>query len=353
METLRNIIFWDNSLLIWFSAAGIAAAVFSVLLLIRGIVRGRLTKLAKETGLVWDDLAIHVVGKTKRFALLVGSVYVGSQLLTLTDTVNSVLRGAMAVTVLLQIGIWGTAAVTFLIRHHTKERAGDGAAITSMKALSLVVRLVLWSIVALLVLDNVGVDITALVAGLGVGGIAVALAVQNVLGDLFASLSIAMDKPFVNGDFIVVGDMKGSVEHVGLKTTRLRSLSGEELIVSNSDLLSSRIRNYGRMGQRRGSFTIGVTYGTPRDLLRKIPEMIQQAVEAQSDTRFDRSHFTEFGDSAIMFETVYHMIVPDYGKYMDVQQAINLSLHEQFEANGIEFAFPTRTVHIASGASQA
>jgi small-conductance mechanosensitive channel len=222
-----------------------------------------------------------------------------------------------------------------------------------MKALIFVIRLVLWSVVALLVLDNLGVDITALVAGLGVGGIAVALAVQNVLGDLFASLSIVLDKPFVNGDFIAIGDLVGNVEHVGLKTTRVRSLSGEQLVFSNADLLSSRIKNFGRMNERRIAFSIGVTYDTPRETLRQIPEMIKRAVESEDEARFDRSHFKEFGDSALMFETVYYVLVPDYAKYMDVQQAINLSIHEQFEASRIEFAFPTQTLHIVSDAAQA
>ncbi|MGD8498895.1 MAG: mechanosensitive ion channel family protein, partial [Chromatiales bacterium] len=219
-------------------------------------------------------------------------------------------------------------------------------------AVGFVARLVLWSIILLLALDNLGVDVTALVAGLGVGGIAVALAVQNILSDLFASLSIVLDKPFAVGDFLIIDSFLGSVEHVGLKTTRLRSLSGEQLVFSNTDLLGSRIRNYGRMFERRVVFKIGVTYQTPRDKLTKIPGIIKEAIEAQDKTRFDRSHFNEYGEFSLNFESVYYIQGPDYNLYMDIQQAINLLIHERFEEEGIEFAYPTQTLFLArQGAS--
>ena len=201
-------------------------------------------------------------------------------------------------------------------------------------------------LVALVALDTAGIDITALVAGLGVGGIAVALAVQNILGDLFASLSIVLDKPFVIGDFIIVGDMMGTVEHIGMKTTRVRSLSGEQLVFSNTDLLSSRIRNYKRMQERRALFRFGVTYQTSRDLLARIPEVVREVIEGRDETRFDRAHFAGFGDSSLDFEVVYYMLVPDYNAYMDTQQAVNLELVGRFEEIGIDFAYPTRTVFV-------
>jgi small-conductance mechanosensitive channel len=214
-----------------------------------------------------------------------------------------------------------------------------------------VVRLALWSVILLLALDNLGVDVTALVAGLGVGGIAVALAVQNVLGDLFASLSIVLDKPFVIGDFVNVGELVGTVEHIGLKTTRVRSLSGEQIVFSNADLLGSRIRNFGRMYERRVVFTIGVTYQTPRSKLIAIPRIIREAVEARQKTRFDRSHFKEYAASSIDFETVYFVLDPNFNAYMDIQQEINLQIHERFEAEGIEFAYPTQTVFLAQASA--
>ena len=173
-----------------------------------------------------------------------------------------------------------------------------------------------------------------------------ALAVQNILGDLFASLTIVFDKPFVINDFLILGDYLGRVEHIGLKTTRLRSLSGEQLVISNADLLASRIRNYGRMYERRVAFSIGVVYGTPRKKIIKVPTIIREAVEEHESTRFDRSHFKSYGDFALLFETVYHVLAPDYNIYMDTQQAINLRIYERFEKEGIEFAFPTQTLHL-------
>jgi small-conductance mechanosensitive channel len=210
------------------------------------------------------------------------------------------------------------------------------------------VSVVVWSIVLLVVLDNLGVKVTTLLAGLGVGGIAVALALQNVLGDVFASLSIILDKPFVIGDYITIGEHQGTVQAIGLKSTRMRSLSGEELIFSNNDLLASRIRNYGRMTERRAVFTIGVTYETPRAKLDKIPGILREAVEAQQKVRFDRSHFKQYGDSAIVFETAYFVLAPEYPVYMDIQQAINFRIHERFEEEGIQFAYPTQTIHLAA-----
>ncbi|MDZ7632343.1 MAG: mechanosensitive ion channel family protein [Gemmatimonadaceae bacterium] len=202
----------------------------------------------------------------------------------------------------------------------------------------------IWSAVLLVALSNLGVNITAFIASLGVGGVAVALATQNILGDLFSSLAIVLDKPFVIGDFIVVGDMAGTVEKVGLKTTRLKSLSGEQLIFSNADLLSSRVRNFKRMQERRILFKLGVTYQTPRAMLERIPVMLRAAVEAQSNVRFDRAHFLAFGDFSLDFEVVYFVLSADFNRYMDVQQLINFSIHEQFEAAGVEFAYPTQTL---------
>jgi small-conductance mechanosensitive channel len=180
--------------------------------------------------------------------------------------------------------------------------------------------------------------------------VAVALSVQNILGDLFASLSIILDKPFVIGDFLIIDDYMGSVEYVGLKTTRVRSLSGEQLIFSNSDLLKSRIRNYGRMFERRVVFSIGVTYDTSREKLRRIPGIIREAIEAEDKTRFDRSHFMNYGDYSLQFETVYYVLSADYNSYMDIQQAIYFAIHEAFEQEGIEFAYPTQTLFVTQAA---
>jgi small-conductance mechanosensitive channel len=249
---------------------------------------------------------------------------------------------------LVQAGVWiSTALRTWLERYQRTQFEADRGAATTVAAIGFGAHVALWAVVLLLSLDNLGIDVTALIAGLGIGGVAVALALQKILGDLFASLAIVLDRPFVLGDFLAMDSYLGSVEHIGLKTTRLRSLSGEQLVFSNADLLGSRIRNYGRMRERRVVFQIGVTYQTPKAVLAEIPGLLRAAVEGREGTRFDRAHFAGFGDSSLNFETVYYVESADYNAYMDIQQAINLDLVERFQAREIEFAYPTRTLYLS------
>lgn len=207
-------------------------------------------------------------------------------------------------------------------------------------------RLLLWSVVLLAMLSNMGVNITAFVASLGVGGIAVALAAQTVLGDLFASVSIAMDKPFEVGDFVVFGGVAGTIEYVGIKTTRIRSLGGEQLVMSNTGLLKQTVSNYKRLRERRIVFSFGVTYDTTAEQAGEIPQIVKRVVEASDRLRFDRAHFKAFGDSSLDYEVVYIVKDPGYGVYMDEQQRINLALMRELAAINVGFAFPTRTVHV-------
>ncbi|UCF65990.1 MAG: mechanosensitive ion channel family protein [bacterium] len=289
-----------------------------------------------------------MIGKIHFGLLVLFSLYFGSLILELPVSLKTIMNKLIVVGFLLQGAIWGTGLIQFWVERYKKKRlAEDAASVTTFTALGFVLRLILWSVFLLLILDNLGVDITALVAGLGVGGIAVALAVQNILGDLFASLSIVLDKPFVIGDFIIVDNYLGSVEHIGLKTTRLRSLTGEQLVMSNSDLLKSRIRNFKRMYERRVLFTLGVTYQTSLENIRQIPAMIKEIVESQENVRFDRAHFKEYGNFSLNFEVVYWVKSPDYNTYMDIQQAINLQIFKQFEENSIEFAYPTQTLFVS------
>jgi len=345
----------DNTLLTWAIALGVGLATFAVCLVLARIVPKRLKKLAARTAVRWDDLLVEALGRTGTWFLLAIAAFAGSLVLGLSERFHAAAGAVIRVALVLQAGFWISAAIRYWVKAFREQRLQDDpAAVTSVGAMGFVSRLVLWVLVALLVLDNAGVEIGPLLAGLGVGGIAVALAVQNVLGDLFASLSIVLDKPFVIGDFLILGgEHLGSVENIGLKTTRVRSLSGEQLVLSNSDLLNSRIRNFGRMTERRVVFSVGILYSTPRETVARVAGMIRSAIEAQPDVRFDRAHFKEFGDSALVFEAVYYVLSPAYNVYMDRQQAINLALMEAFELEGIEFAFPTRTLHIESGSSAA
>ena len=344
-------IYLGNSVKTWLIALAVAAVIYSALRVLKAIFYRKLKALSAKTATDVDDLVVELIRRIKFFFLFPLSVYLGTKVLSLSGKAEDILGKIVTIAVIFQGAVWGSAIFDYAIR-----RAGRGKAEveeedkTKLAALGFVFRIALWALVLLLALDNLGIKVTALVAGLGVGGIAVALAVQNILGDLFASLSIVLDKPFAIGDFIVVDDLRGTVEHIGLKTTRVRGLGGEQLILANSDLLKSRIRNYKRMDQRRIAFTVGVVYQTPVEKLERIPGIIRAVVEAQEDCRFDRSHFASYGDFSLNFETVYYVTKADYTVYMDVQQAINLGLFRRFQDEGIEFAYPTQTVFVERGA---
>ena len=346
MGILETVVF-GNTVQAWLIGAGAALAIFIGLRLAIRIVHKRLAAIAERTTTRWDNVVAATLGRTKGVFLIVFALFLASLTVGLSQQARGVVAGVAVLALFVQGGIWASTALKLGLREYAEQRlSGDAAALMTMNAVSFIARLALWSIVLLLALDNLGIDVTALVTGLGIGGIAVALAAQNILGDLFASLTIVLDKPFLLKDFLIVNELLGTVEHIGLKTTRLRSLTGEELVFSNADLLNSRIRNYGRMFERRVVFGLGVVYQTPRDKLAKIPDIICSAVEAQEKTRFDRAHFKDFGAYALNFEAVYYVLVPDYNVYMDTQQAINFYIHEQLEAEGIEFAYPSQTVYV-------
>ncbi len=342
-------IFFGNSVTGWLSALGIFAACFVGLKILLRFLSHRLSKLAERTATNLDDLIVAVLRKTRSWFLLLLALQPALTALTLAAPVQRLADAAFVLALLVQGGIWASCALSFWLGRVTQQRMEeDAASATTLSALNFVGRLVLWSIILLLALDNLGFDITALVTGLGIGGIAVALALQNILGDLFASLSIVLDKPFVIGDFIIVNEYLGTVERIGLKTTRLRSLSGEQIVFSNADLLNSRVRNFKRMYERRVVFSVGVTYQTPHEKLQRAVEIIRDIVVAQHGARLDRVHFKEFTDSALLLECVYYVTSPDFNTYMDIQQAINLEIYRRFGAEGIEFAYPTRTLHLVN-----
>jgi small-conductance mechanosensitive channel len=342
-----DVLVLDSSVRAWISAAAVAAALYLVLVLVKRLIVRRIGKIAGRTATEIDDFLVDMVGRTHKGLLLVPVVYFGSLFLTLPPHVEGVLRSAAVVAVLLQIALWSLIGIDFWVASTRRKRLADDAATVSLiGVLGFIGKLVLWALMVLLVLDNLGVNVTALVAGLGVCGIAVALALQNILGDLLASLSIVLDKPFVLGDTIHVDDFIGTVESIGLKTTRLRSLSGEQIVFPNGNLLQSRIRNYKRMTERRIVFSVGVVYGTAVATLERIPAMLREIVEAQDQVRLDRVHFKSLSDWSLDFEVVYYVTAPEHSLYMDRQQAINLAVLRRFEAEGIDVAFPTRTVRL-------
>lgn len=334
----------------------VSLVVYAVLRTLRGLLL-RYVKLSATTGRAagLSDMLAGLIKSTNTLFLLVVALYCGSYALPLRGRTEATVETVIQIAVLLQLGIWGIRVVLYSIEGLvSRQPQDDGARLaTAMGAITFIARVVVWSLVGLLVLSALNINITALVTGLGIGGVAVALAAQNILGDLFASLSIVLDQPFAVGHFIVVGDMSGTVEHVGIKSTRIRSISGEQIVQSNANLLSARIHNYKHLYERRVLFGFGVIYDTPYDTLVAIPGIVRETITAIDKTRFDRAHFKDYGDSALNFEVVYYVLSSDYGAYMDIQQRINLELFKRFAADKVSFAFPTRTLYLNQTAAEA
>ncbi len=342
--------FYGNTVSVWAIAAAIAVSVFFALMIGKVALVSRLSALAEKTTMQVDDIAVDLLRRTKFFFVLVAALYLGMLVLTLPEKASVVVTKAFVIAFLAQAAIWGDALIAHLIKRLVQKKAReDAAAVATVSMLGFTARVIVWSGLVLLALDNLGFNITALVAGLGIGGIAVALAAQNVLSDVFASLSIVLDKPFAVGDFIIVGEYLGTVERIGMKSTVVRSLSGEQLVFSNNDLLNSRIRNYKRMFERRIVFSLGVVYQTPYEKVAAVSSMLREIIESQDQARFDRAHFKSYGDFSLNFEVVYYVKVPEYNIYMDIQQAINLAIFKRFEQEGIEFAYPTQTLYLEKG----
>jgi len=325
-------------------ALGIAAAVFVGLLLVRQLVISQLGKVAKRTGTGVDDFLVALARRSQPLLLAILSLYAGTFYLALPPRQAQVAEEVAAVALYLQLALWASVIIDFWLDRQRRRLEHDATSVALGGVLRFASKLVLWSVLLLMALDNLGVDVTTLIAGLGIGGVAVALALQNVLGDLLASLSIVLDKPFVLGDTITVDDLTGKVEHIGMKTTRLRSVGGEQLILSNGELLKSRIRNWARLTERRVVLAFGVAQETPADAVERISAMARELVEGQDLTRFDRAHFKGFGATSLDFEVVYWILTPDYTAFMDRQQAVNLGLLRAFEGMGVHLASPTPRV---------
>lgn len=338
-----------NSARAWLIAAIVAAIVYVALAVVRRVLISRLGAFADRTETDIDDAIVDLIRNTRPF--FIAAVAVGAAIRGLEVHARLVgpLAALLQILVLLQIGLWISGLIAFMVeRALTKRReTADRIGIAAVRALGVTVKVVAWIILVLVALQFVfEKNVTTLVTTLGVGGIALALAVQNILGDLLAAVAIVFDRPFDVGDSIAIDTMAGTVEQIGLKTTRLRSVTGEQLVIGNAELLKSKLRNYKRMYERRALLNIDVTYDTPADVIARIPAIMKDIVAAQQSVRFERSHFASFQESALRIETVYFVLDPAYTRFMDVQQAVNLEVLRRFASEKIEFAFPTRTVQV-------
>ncbi|EXJ16510.1 mechanosensitive ion channel domain-containing protein [Imhoffiella purpurea] len=322
----------------------VIAAVSLLQRLLRRAVLPRLVAASNGEKRAPRALVLALVRNTSQLFVVIIAFYAAMRVSgLLPERLHDWLWSILVVVFWLQIGIWASAgALDYLNRQRSRRERQDPSAVSGYGLILFFIRVGIWSIVLISVLTHFDYPITGLIGALGVGGIAVAFAVQNILADIFSSMAIILDKPFRVGDFVVTGSTLGVVEQIGVKTTRIRSLSGEQVTMSNTDLLNSRIHNYKRMEERRVVFKLGVVYQTPPDLLERIPGMIERIIRDQAHTRFDRAHFFEYGDFALLFEIVYYVQGPDYNRYMDIQQAINLAINRRFREEGIEFAYPTQ-----------
>lgn len=334
-------VLYGNDTRAWMLAGTILALSFIALLIARRVLTLRVARRLARAETNGRVFALEVLNRTHPLFLLLGAATTASFALSLSPGAREGIRVLMTTGLIVQMAFWGNDLVGFLGKRYAQRQEGGKATIVAVSFLG---RLVLWCVLALLLLDTYGVQITTLVATLGVGGIAVALAAQSVLGDLLAAISIYLDKPFVIGDFIIFDDFLGTVEYVGLRSTQIQSLGGERIVMSNSDLLQCRIRNYKPMAERRAVFEINVAYGLSYDALASVPDILREAIAAQPDARLDRAHFKKYTESSLVFEAVYYVLNPDYAVYMDVQQGINLHVYRKFEDNGIAFAHPLRLV---------
>jgi len=340
-------ILYGNSVVSWFIAGVVTVAVWSGLSILRRLIASRHKKYSAAHRSAPVRLIFYLLGYTKQFLFLAIALYAGQENLTFPSKLQHIVTNSLSTLILLQVGLWAGRSVRFYLELKEMERGPDRVFAGSLDIINFVARMLIWSLLALVALENFGINITALLAGLGVGGVAVALALQNVLGDLFASLSIALDKPFVVGDSLNIDTYTGCVEHIGIKTTRLRSEGGEQIILSNADILKSRVRNFGRMPEQRVLATLRVAYTTSGEKLQAIPKLLESIVRAQPNARFDRCHLKSLGESSLLFELSYFAQQPKLNSLMDLQQLVNFRIIEEFDRAGIEFAYPTQRVVLA------
>jgi len=344
MDSVSNILrikFMGNSLEEYAIALGVFLAIWIGLRVFRGVVLNKLETMAQKTATKLDDKLVQILENISGLFYAFLAFYIMFKMLNLDGVFEKYLDAAFIILV-----IYEAVKAAQVVLEVGLDRVTTTKNATAIHGIQLIAKIILWSIGILVILSNLGFDITALAASLGVGGIAIALAAQNILSDLFASFSIYFDKPFQIGDFIVIGTDKGEVKKIGMKTTRILTLQGEELVVSNKELTEARVQNFKKMKRRRIVFPFGVEYGTPTKKLKKIPEIVEKIIKKETEAEFDRATFTTFGDFSLNYEVVFFMDTSDYLAYAQTQERINLAILEAFEKEKIEMAFPTQTIYL-------
>ncbi|MDD5091014.1 MAG: mechanosensitive ion channel family protein [Candidatus Wallbacteria bacterium] len=315
---------------------------------IKSVILKKLRSMAERTDSRMDDMIVEFLEKTMFPIFYFVIFYLSVTQLNLTEGFKRMIDAAGVTFLAIQATRFGLSVSLYFVDEKWSKSSNLNP--TTFHGVRTVIKILFWVMCITFMLDNLGFNISTVVTGLGIGGVAIALAAQNILNDFFNYFVILFDRPFEKGDFIITGDYLGCIDHIGLKTTRISSLSGEQIVLSNSDLTSSRIRNYKKMLKRRVCSGFGVTYQTPQPMLKSIPEIVKTIISGIEGASFDRAHFKEYGDFSLNFEVVYYVEGNDYNRYMDIQQEINFRLRDDFDEKGIEFAYPTQTVYLAGSA---
>lgn len=348
MDDFLRYIFWGNTVLNYTLVVIGIFATWMVLKLIKGKLLTLLKRLTTRTNTSFDDILVEIAEK---FVIPYLFLFINYSIITqlqLSARFANVLETAfMFVTTYYFIRLINFAIHRFVVKYMERKNEVPER-IKQVSGMLVVIKLITWGLGLVMLADNIGYDVTTIIAGLGIGGIAIALAAQNILGDLFSYFVIFFDKPFEIGDFIIVDNNNGIVEKIGIKTSHVRSLDGQQLVMPNAELVKTVIQNFKRLERRRMVFSIGVVYYTPSVKLRKIPSFIEEIISKQEQATFDRTHLKTFGDFSINYEVVYYIESADYLVYMNTHHDICLNIFERFEEEGIEFAFPTQTIFINS-----
>lgn len=353
MPQFLNHVIYSNTVLKYLLFLASLIICFVVIRIIGCIFIRHLARHAGKTGSSDENLLTKSLKRYVIPAAYVTAFYLSTKILVISPGLTELIDAAALALITVMAALFASSILVLIFNKYWETKRKDANRELAVKTVSGLIKIVIWVVAVILFLDNIGIKINTLIAGVGIGGIAVAFAAQAILGDIFCFFTIFFDRPFEIGDFIVAGEQMGTVEYIGLKTTRLRALNGEQLIFSNTDLTGSRIQNYKTMEQRRVLFSINVTYDTPSEKLSEIPLLIKGIIDGVPDTSFGRAHLASFGEYGLKFETAYFVLSSDYDKYMDIHQEVNLRIKAAFDKHGIAFALPLRAVTLSTGTTSA
>lgn len=339
---------WGNTIIQYVLALAIFGIAVISLYIFKTVIIHRLKALSERTPVSFDNALVRMIEGYGWPLYVFLSLYITLQFLEVSGAILSLMDdltiiigvyyAVKSIQSLIQYGFYGVVQ-----RRLVSDKNFDPAILELFEK---VIDILLWVGGVLVIFQNFGFNVSTLLGGLGIGGIAIAFALQNVLADLFASIAIFFDKPFKSGDFIIVGTDMGVVKKIGVKSTRIESLDGQELIVSNKELTEVRVNNFKQMSKRRVVFRIGVAYQTTSEQLHQVKELISRVIDETETASLDRVHFYIFGESSLTFEAVFYVLSGDFNTYMDTQETINFGVKEGIEALGVEIAYPTQTVYI-------